>query len=128
MTLKEKLEDLKEQGRTPLVCLGNSDRAKADWLLAGGTEGRLLTEKQVEAFLLTGASLPKELAFAGNLSEFIRLFPKKEAEESKKKVNRFLEQGVAEWREDGWVFYTCRTAVVGCCVGEYLSVVNQKDL
>ena len=128
MTLKEKLEELKEQGRTPLVCLGNSDRAKADWILAGGTEGRLLTEKQVEAFLLTGASLPRELAFSGNLSEFIRLFPKKEAEESKKKVNRFLEQGVAEWREDGWAFYTCRTAVVGCCVGEYLSVVNQKDL
>lgn len=129
--LKEKLEEMRvKNGRTPLVCLGNSPEAKADWLAAGGVVGHMLSASQVNAILMTGAALPEDLAFEGSLAEFIRLFPLHNAEESKKQVNRFLEGGVAEWTgetADGWAFYTCRVAVLGCCMGEYLSVLNQKD-
>lgn len=132
--LKEKLEEMRgKSGRTPLVCLGNSPEAKADWLAAGGVAGHMLSASQVGAILMTGATLPEDLAFEGTLAEFIRLFPLHNAEESKKQVNRFLEGGVAEWTAettgglDGWEFFTCRVAVLGCCMGEYLSVLNKKD-
>ena len=129
--LKEKLEEMRgKSGRMPLVCLGNSPEAKADWLTAGGVAGHMLSASQVGAILMTGAALPEDLAFEGTLAEFIRLFPLHNAEESKKQVNRFLEGGVAEWAPEtagGWEFYTCRVAVLGCCMGEYLSVLNKKD-
>lgn len=130
--LKEKLEEMREKnGRTPLVCLSNSPEAKAEWLTAGGVAGHMLSASQVGAILMTGAALPEDLAFEGTLAEFIRLFPVHNAEESKKQVNRFLEGGVAEWTPEttgGWEFFTCRVAVLGCCVGEYLSVLNKKDV
>lgn len=130
--LKEKLEEMRgKSGKSPLVCLGNSPKAKADWLTAGGVAGHMLSASQVGAILLTGAALPEDLAFEGTLTEFIRLFPLHNAEESKKQVNRFLEGGVAEWIVEptgGWEFYTCRVAVLGCCMGEYLSVLNKKDV
>ena len=129
--LKEKLEEMRgKSGKSPLVCLGNSPEAKADWLTAGGVAGHMLSASQIGAILLTGAALPEDLAFEGTLAEFIRLFPLHNAEESKKQVNRFLEGGVAEWTEEtigGWEFFTCRVAVLGCCMGEYLSVLNKKD-
>lgn len=129
--LKEKLEEMREKyGRPPLVCLGNSPQAKAEWLAAGGVAGHMLCDSQVNAILMTGAALPEDLAFEGTLAEFIRLFPVHNAEESKKQVNRFLEGGVAQWTSEtagGWEFFTCRVAVLGCCVGEYLSVLNKKD-
>ena len=125
--LKEKLEEMHEKnGKMPLVCLGNHADAKAQWLAVGGVAGHMLSASQVDAILMTGASLPEDLAFEGTLTEFIRLFPVHSAESSKQQVNRFLEGGVAEWNE-GWEFFTCRVAVLGCCMGEYLSVVNRKD-
>lgn len=128
--LKEKLEEMREKnGRFPLVCLSGSETAKREWLAAGGTAGHTLSPSQVNAILMTGAALPEELAFEGTLTEFIRLFPLHNAEESKKQVNRFLEGGVAEWTAEtaGWEFFTCRAAVLGCCMGEYLSILNRKD-
>ena len=129
--LKEKLEEMrKKNGRTPLVCLGNSPEAKAEWLTADGVAGHMLSASQVGAILMTGAALPENLAFEGTLAEFIGLFPLHNAEESKKQVNRFLEGGVAQWDPEitgGWEFFTCRVAVLGCCMGEYLSVLNKKD-
>ena len=41
---------------------------------------------------------------------------------------RILQNGVAEWTGECWECYTCRVAVLGCCMGEYLSVVNRKEL
>ena len=49
-------------------------------------------------------------------------------EEGSEKINAYLEQGAAEWTENGWEQFTCRTAVLGCCSGFYLSIVNKKDL
>lgn len=127
--LKEKLEEMRERtGRFPLVCLSGSEAAKAQWLAAGGTAGHTLSKSQVEAILMTGAALLEELAFEGTLKEFIRLFPLYNAEESKKQLNRFLEGGVAEWTADEWECFTCRAAVLGCCMGEYLSIVNRKEI
>lgn len=128
--LKEKLEEMrKKNGRFPLVCLSGSKKAKAEWLSAGGMAGHTLLPSQMEAAFMTGAALPEELAFEGTLQEFIRLFPLHHAEESKKQVNGFLEGGVAEWiaEREAWEFFTCRVAVLGCCMGEYLSVLNKKD-
>ena len=129
--LKEKLEEMREKnGQLPLVCLGGSPEAKAEWLAAGGIAGHMLSASQVQAILMTGAALPEGLAFEGTLQDFIRLFPLQNAEESKKQVNRFLENGVAEWTEadEAWAFFTCRAAVLGCCMGEYLSILNRKDV
>lgn len=126
---KEKLEEMREKtGRFPLVCLSGSEKAKAQWLASGGAAGHILSPNQVEAMLMTGAALPEELAFTGTLKEFIRLFPLHNAEESKKQVNCFLEGGVAEWKANDWECFTCRVAVLGCCMGEYLSIVNRKEI
>ena len=123
---KEKLEHLRESGA--FFCLGNSGQAEGDWLAGGGNAAHLLSPKQVEAFLMTGAAFPEEMAFAGTLAEFIRLFPMRTAEQTRDSINRILQNGIAEWTGEGWECYTCRVAVLGCCMGEYLSIVNRKDL
>ena len=72
--------------------------------------------------------LPEKIVFDGRLLDFIRLFPERTPEESCELVNGYLEEGVAEWVEGNWEFFTCRAAVLGCCSGFYLSVLNKKDL
>lgn len=125
----QKMQELREQGKEILLCLSGSDAAKEEWLQNGGTAGHMLSPRQIESWLLTGgAELPKEIAFTGTLEEFVSLFPKTNAEESKKKVNGFLSGAVAEYTENGWDFYTCGVVVMGCCMGEYLSVVNRKEI
>ena len=127
--LKQKLEEMRQKnGKAPLVCLHGDANAKGAWLAAGGTAGHMLSKGQMESALWTGAVLPEGLAFEESLAEFIRLFPMQNPEESRNRVNHFLEGGVAEWNGDVWEYYTCRTAVLGCCMGEYLSVVNRKDV
>ena len=60
--------------------------------------------------------------------ECIHIFSEQSIEEGSEKINAYLEQGAAEWTENGWEQFTCRTAVLGCCSGFYLSIVNKKDL
>lgn len=125
----EKIKELREAGQDILVCLSGSEKAKEEWLQNGGTAGHLLSPRQVESWLMTGgASLPREIAFSGTLEEFVSLFPKRNAEESKKKVNGFLSGAVAEYTPEGWQYYTCGIVVMGCCMGEYLSIVNRKEI
>ena len=127
--LQETLESLRQQGTELLICLNNNAKAQQERLAAGGTAGHLLSPHQLESWLMTGgAALPKEIAFSGSLSEFVSLFPKHNAEESKRKVNAFLAGVVAEYTNDTWDFYTCNVVVMGCCMGEYLSIVNRKEL
>ena len=83
---------------------------------------------QLRGMLLIGEELPEKIVFDGGLKDFIRLFPERTPEESCEAVNIYLEKGVAEWMTDGWEFFTCRAAVLGCCSGFYLSVLNKKDL
>lgn len=113
--------------RVKLICLCGSDAARADWQAQGG-RGILCSEKQLRAMLLIGQELPEPLVFEGTVQAFIDLFPRENATESKRAVNRFLEAGVAAWTETGWDFFTCRAAVLGCCMGEYLSLVNKKEI
>ena len=96
--LKEKLEQMRKTGE-PFCCLGGSPQARAEWL-----------------------------AFEGSLADFIRLFPMRTPENARDRINRILQNGVAEWTGECWECYTCRVAVLGCCMGEYLSVVNRKEL
>lgn len=127
--LQHTLDALRQEGREILVCLGGSDEAKEQWLAAGGTAGHLLSVRQVESWLMTGgAQLPKEVAFAGTLEEFVSLFPKTNAEESKRKVNGFLSGAVVAYKDGNWECFTCNVVVMGCCMGEYLSIVNQKEI
>lgn len=127
--LKEKLEQMRESRGEPFCCLGNSRQAKEEWLTAGGgVPAHILSPKQVESFLMTGGMFPQAMAFEGSLAEFIRLFPMCMPEASRDRINRVLENGVAEWTGEGWEFFTCRTAVLGCCMGEYLSIVNRRDI
>lgn len=125
--LKEKLDMMRETGGA-FCCFGGSPQAKAEWLAAGGDAAHILSQRQVEPFLLTDAAFPQDLAFEGSLADFIRLFPMRSPEASRDSVNRVLSHGVAEWTGSAWECYTCRTAVLGCCMGEYLSVVNRKEL
>ncbi|MBM6829089.1 hypothetical protein H9X85_05540 [Anaerotignum lactatifermentans] len=125
----EKMKELRESGREILVCLSGSEQAREEWLQKGGTAGHLLSPRQVESWLMTGgAQLPPEVAFSGTLEEFVSLFPKSNAEESKKKVNGFLSGAVVEYTPEGWQYYTCNVVVMGCCMGEYLSIVNRKEI
>ena len=89
----------------------------------------MLSARQVESWLMTGgATLPKEIAFSGTLEEFVSLFPKTNAEDSKRKVNGFLSGTVVEYKDGNWEYFTCNVVVMGCCMGEYLSIVNKKEI
>ncbi len=125
--LKEKLEQMRKTGE-PFCCLGGSPQARAEWLAAGGSAAHILSQRQVESFLLTDAPFPGDMAFEGSLADFIRLFPMRTPEDARDRINRILQNGVAEWTGECWECYTCRVAVLGCCMGEYLSVVNRKEL
>ena len=77
---------------------------------------------------LPSAALPEQLVFDGSLKDCIHIFSEQSIEEGSEQINAYLEQGAAEWTENGWEQFTCRTAVLGCCSGFYLSIVNKKDL
>lgn len=137
--LQERLQAFREAEKEILVCLGNAPQAQQEWLEAGGTAGHLLSPKQIESWLMTGGgALPREIAFSGTLSELVSLFPKtnaQEVEESKRRLNRMLSGVVVEYDDqnqnhdtDHWTYFTCQTVVMGCCMGEYLSIVNRKDI
>lgn len=127
--LQERLQAFREAEKEILVCLGNAPQAQQEWLEAGGAAGHLLSPKQIESWLMTGgAALPSEIAFSGTLSELVSLFPKTNAEESKRRLNRMLSGVVVEYDADHWTYFTCQTVVMGCCMGEYLSIVNRKDI
>ena len=108
-----------------LICLGEG---KSDWLAKGGDAALVCSADQLRGMLLIGEELPEKIVFDGSLKEFIRLFPERTPEESCEAVNVYLEQGVAEWENDHWEFFTCRAAVLGFCSGFYLSIVNKKDI
>lgn len=130
--LQERLQAFREAEKEILVCLGNAPQAQQEWLEAGGTAGHLLSPKQIESWLMTGGGvLPREIAFSGTLSELVSLFPKTNAqavEESKRRLNRMLSGVVVAYDTDHWTYFTCQTVVMGCCMGEYLSIVNRKDI
>ncbi len=127
--LQKALETLRNQNQKILVCLGNDKQAETQWLAAGGSAGHLLSEKQLQSILLTGGVvLPNELAFSGTLETFVSLFPKSQVEQSKRLINDFLSGAVAEYESGKWSFFTCKVVVMGCCMGEYLSIVNRKEI
>lgn len=127
--LRNALDTFRKEGKEILVCLSGSETAQGEWLAAGGERGHMLSHRQVESWLMTGgAQLPKEMAFSGTLEEFVSLFPKTNAEDSKGKVNSFLSGAVVEYKDGNWECFTCNVVVMGCCMGEYLSIVNKKEL
>ncbi|MDO4531208.1 MAG: hypothetical protein Q4C06_04430 [Bacillota bacterium] len=109
-----------------LICLNHAE-GKKDWLERGFDEV-IFSADQLRGMLLIGEALPDRIIFDGALKDFIHLFPERTPEESCTLVNGYLEQGVAEFTEGEWTFFTCRAAVLGCCSGFYLSVLNKKDL
>ena len=111
--------------KVKLVCLHDAE-GKADWLAKGFGEV-IFSADQLRSSLLVGEELPEKIVFDGRLLDFIRLFPERTPEESCELVNGYLESGVAEWTGE-WEFFTCRAAVLGCCSGFYLSVLNKKDM
>lgn len=113
--------------RCRLICLSDAS-GKADWLAQGGESSLISSADQLRGMLLIGAPLPERVIFDGSLKAFIHLFPERTPEESCALANGYLEAGAAEWSGGGWEFFTCRTAVLGCCSGFYLAVVNKKEL
>ena len=109
-----------------LICLTNAE-GKADWL-AKGFDEVIFSADQLRSNLLIGEELPERIVFHGSLQEFSHLFPLRSIDESCAPLNVYLEQGVAEWTEGKWEFFTCRAAVLGCCTGFYLSILNKKDI
>ena len=100
-----------------LICLGN-DAGKQAWLAGGGDPALVFSANQLKGRLAIGEALP----------DCIHIFSEQSIEEGSEQINAYLEQGAAEWTENGWEQFTCRTAVLGCCSGFYLSIVNKKDL
>ena len=119
--------------KVKLICLTNEE-GKKDWLEKGFDEV-IFSADQLRSNLLIGEELPEKIVFDGSLQDFTHLFPLRSIDESCGPLNTYLESGVAEWT-DGiaaeavgtWEFFTCRAAVLGCCSGFYLSVLNKKDL
>ena len=119
--------------KVKLVCL-NNEEGKKDWL-AKGFDEVIFSAEQLRSNLLIGEALPEKIVFDGRLLDFIHLFPLRSIDESCAPLNAYLEAGVAEWTDGltaetagAWEFFTCRAAVLGCCTGFYLSVLNKKDL
>ncbi|MBR2062257.1 MAG: hypothetical protein IJ969_02970 [Anaerotignum sp.] len=112
--------------KVKLVCL-NNEEGKKDWL-AKGFDEVIFSADQLRSNLLIGEALPEKIVFDGRLLDFIHLFPMRSIDESCAPLNAYLEEGVAEWTDGQWEFFTCRAAVLGCCTGFYLSVLNKKDL
>ena len=100
-----------------LICLGN-DAGKQAWLAGGGEPALVFSANQLRGRLAIGEAL----------KDCIHIFSEQSIEEGSEQINAYLEQGAAEWTENGWEQFTCRTAVLGCCSGFYLSIVNKKDL
>ena len=109
-----------------LVCLSNAE-GKADWQAKGFCEV-IFSADQLRSNLLIGGELPGKIVFDGSLQDFIHLFPLRSIDESCAPLNVYLEDGVAEWVDGNWEFFTCRAAVLGCCTGFYLSVLNKKEI
>lgn len=125
----EAFENISRSRKRNFGMSGQCAAGTTGMLEAGGTAGHLLSPKQVESWLMTGGgALPREIAFSGTLSELVSLFPKTNAEESKRRLNRILSGVVVEYDTDHWTYFTCQTVVMGCCMGEYLSIVNRKDI
>ena len=112
--------------KVKLICLSNEE-GKKDWL-AKGFDEVIFSADQLRSNLLIGEALPERIVFDGRLLDFIHLFPMRSIDESCAPLNAYLEEGVAEWTDGIWEFFTCRAAVLGCCTGFYLSVLNKKDL
>ena len=112
--------------KVKLICLSNAE-GKADWL-AKGFDEVVFSADQLRSNLLIGEELPERIVFDGSLMDFAHLFPLRSIDESCGPLNVYLEGGVAEWQDGKWEFFTCRAAVLGCCTGFYLSVLNKKDL
>lgn len=110
-----------------LICLGNA-AGKQAWLAGGGEPALIFSANQLRGRLAIGEALPEQLVFDGSLKDCIHIFSEQSIEEGSEKINAYLEQGAAEWTENGWEQFICRTAVLGCCSGFYLSIVNKKDL
>lgn len=109
-----------------LICLTNEE-GKREWLQEGGAAALIFSKNQLMGQLAIGEALPDPLIFEGSLKDCIHSFAAYSVEEGSKRINPYLEQGVAQWTENGWECFTCRTAVLGCCSGFYLSIVNKKD-
>ncbi len=111
--------------KVKLICLNHTDKPEE-------LESEVILSKgQIDTMLLIGMGLPERILFEGSLKEFMQLFPVTDPDASKRTLNRYLEVGVAEYtpeKDPCWEFFTCRAAVLGCCVGFYLSIVNKKDL
>ena len=112
--------------KVKLICLTNEE-GKNDWLGKGFDEV-IFSADQLRSNLLIGEELPERIVFDGSLQDFTHLFPLRSIDESCGPLNTYLESGVAEWTDGKWEFFTCRAAVLGCCSGFYLSVLNKKDL
>ncbi len=108
--------------KVKLICLNHADKPEEI------KDEAILSKNQIDTMLLIGMDLPDRILFEGSLKEFMQLFPVDEPDASQRMLNRYLEKGVAEYTENGWECFTCRAAVLGCCVGFYLSIVNKKDL
>lgn len=128
--LQEKWREIQKTGKSLFLCLNHSEDAKKEWLLAGGEEKHLLSKRQIESWLMLGAGVefPRNVAYNGSLQEFVALFPKGEMERNKARLNSFLVGVVGEYENGAWSFFTCRAVIMGCCMGEYFSLANRKEV
>ncbi len=111
-----------------MIALGNSNEALTEYLAAGGTEADFATKEMVAKWCKDGiASLPKEIAFGGTMSQFINLFPTDDLENSEDILHRAVSGVVLEFDKNAWESYSCSAVILGCCTGEYLTLLNKKD-
>jgi len=124
--LKNKLQAFSDERL--LVCLNQSETAKELWIAAGGDLREMIFAGELRVWTLT-MQIPKEnLVFWGSLEDMIALFPKERMEESKRALDQILSGVVLSYEKNGWAAFRCNIAVMGCCAGEYFSVVNRREI
>ncbi|WP_317854987.1 hypothetical protein [Chakrabartyella piscis] len=111
-----------------MIALGNSNDALAEYLATGGTESNFATKEMVSLWCKEGVgSLPREIVFGGTMSQFINLFPTDNLEVSEDILHASVSGVVLEHTETAWESYSCSAVILGCCTGEYLTLLNKKD-
>lgn len=117
---RDVLDKLREQYDVVLVCLG--EMSGEDWAEAG-VDAPLYFLESLDAVKVNGV-----VVYAGSLSSLIEGVSKKGVHDGKAFLDGLLSGAVLEYTKDGKEAYRCGVAVMPSCAGQYLSVVNKKDI
>ena len=70
------------------------------------------------------------IVFHFSMEDLVSACSQGDLHENSKKLQKLLDGVVAEYNgaRGIWEYYTCGAAVMPCCAGEYIRIVNRKEI